>query len=356
MPAAPTSISAHCGALPDPRVERTKGHLLLAILTIGLCAVRCGGEGWTAMATFGRAREPWLRTFLALPHGIPSHDTFGRVFAALDPDAFGAAFIAWVRAVAPPTAGQVVAIDGKTLRRTHDRARGRAAVHLVSAWDDASGLVLGQVAVDDKANEIVAIPQLLALLDVRGGTVTIDAMGCQTAVARQIVAQGGDLCAGAAGQPAHAARRRARRLRRGPRDRLRGPRPRAPQRRQDSREGSRAAGDPARLGHHRPGAPRRLRRGRAPGGTQRDRAARAERRSGDQRSGEVRHYLLSAPLDAVTFGRIVRRHWGIENRRHWVRDVTCNEDARRIRAGHVARNLACVGRLEYPFESSGSLT
>lgn len=192
MPAAPTSISAHCGALPDPRVARTRDHLLLAILTIGRCAVLCGGAGWTDMATFGRAREPWLRTFLALPHGIPSRDTFERVFAALDPDACGAAFIAWARAVAPWTVGQVAASDGETLRRTHERARGRAAVHLVRAWADASGPVLGQVAVDNKANVIVAIPQLLALLDVRGCTVTIDALGCQAAIARQIVAQGGD--------------------------------------------------------------------------------------------------------------------------------------------------------------------
>ena len=132
MPACPTSISVHFGALPDPRVERTKEHLLVDILTIRLCAVLCGGEGWTDMATFGQAREPWLRTFLALPNGIPSHDTFGRVFAALDPAAFGAAFATWVRAVAPAPAGQI-AIDGKTLRRSHDRAKGKAALHLVSA-------------------------------------------------------------------------------------------------------------------------------------------------------------------------------------------------------------------------------
>jgi hypothetical protein len=192
MPSQPTSISVHFGALPDPRVARTKAHLLIDILTIGLCAVRCGGKGWTDMATFGQAREGWLRTFLALLGGIPSHDTFGRVFAALDPDPFGAAFAAWARAVAPPTADAVVAIDSKTQRRSHDRANGRAALHLVSAWADASGLVLGQVAVDTKANAIVAIPHRLRLLALRGCTATSDAMGCQAAIARQIVAQGGD--------------------------------------------------------------------------------------------------------------------------------------------------------------------
>jgi hypothetical protein len=133
MLARPTSISAHFGALPDPRVERTRAHRLIDILTIGLCAILCGGEGWVYMATFGRAREGWRRTFLARPNGLPSHNTFGRGFAALDPAAFEAACAGWVRAVAPQTAGRALALDGNTLRRSHDRARGRAALHLVSA-------------------------------------------------------------------------------------------------------------------------------------------------------------------------------------------------------------------------------
>src|SRR5947207_11438522 len=191
-PTLPTSMGAHFARLTDPRVARTRVHRLGELVTIALCAVLCGADDWVAVETFGRAKEAWLRTFLTLPGGIPSHDTFGRVFARLDPTEFQQCFIAWVQAVLGAPPDQVVAVDGKTLRRSADRARGREALHLVSAWATASGLVLGQEATAAKSNEITAIPRLLRLLVLDGCVVTIDAMGCQTAIAAQVHEQGAD--------------------------------------------------------------------------------------------------------------------------------------------------------------------
>ena len=150
----PSSIAAHFRELPDPRVPRTRRHTLEAILVITLCAVICGADDWAAIARFGRAKRKWFRAFLTLEHGIPSHDTFGRVFAALDPEAFKAAFLAWVATVADLLPGDVIAIDGKTLRQTFDTASDKAAIHMVSAWATAQGLCLGQVKTDAKSNEI----------------------------------------------------------------------------------------------------------------------------------------------------------------------------------------------------------
>jgi predicted transposase YbfD/YdcC len=179
-------------SLNDPRVERTKHHSLIDIISIAVCAVICGADSWVAIETFGKAKQPWLERFLALPNGIPSHDTFGRFFAALDAAAFQQHFLDWVRAIWPAEAGEVISVDGKTLCGSHDRTIGKAAIHLVSVWAQHSRLVLAQRAVDAKSNEITAIPAVLQLLDLKGCTVTIDAMGCQTAIANQIVRQGGE--------------------------------------------------------------------------------------------------------------------------------------------------------------------
>src|SRR3954463_3495621 len=182
-----TSIGEHVATLTDPRVERSKAHRLVDILTIARCGVSCGADDWAAVETFGREKAEWLGTFVALPGGIPSHDTFGRVFARLDPEEFRRCFLGWVRAVVGDVSEQVVGIDGKTVRRSHDRRAGKEGLHLVSAWATTSGLVVGQVATDTKSNEITAIPALVRLLALEGAIVTIDAMGCQTAIAAQVV-------------------------------------------------------------------------------------------------------------------------------------------------------------------------
>ncbi len=181
------TITDHFAALTDPRTDHTKRHLLLDIVTIALCAIISGADEWVAMEAYGNAKREWLATFLALPNGIPSHDTFGRVFAALDPDQFERCFLAWVQSSVALTEGAVIACDGKTVRRSHTRGAGKAAVHMVSAWASADHLVLGQRAVDEKSNEITAIPALLAVLMLKGCIVTIDAMGCQVEIAATIV-------------------------------------------------------------------------------------------------------------------------------------------------------------------------
>src|SRR5258708_23773990 len=185
------SLQSIFESIEDPRVERTKRPPLLDIILIAILGVLCGAEGWVDIETFGKTKEAWLNTFLELPNGIPSHDTFGRVFARIDPKQFEECFLTWVRGVTGKITG-VVAIDGKTLRRSHDAANGKKALHMVSAWAAENRLVLAQVAVDEKSNEITAIPEILKLLALEGCIVTIDAMGTQRAIAAQIIEQKGD--------------------------------------------------------------------------------------------------------------------------------------------------------------------
>lgn len=180
------SLETCFGEIHDPRVQGRCDYPLLEIITIAICAVIAGADTWIEIETFGKSKETWLRQFLPLEHGIPSHDTFGDVFRVIDAEEFQRSFMRWVECVFQRTAGQVVAIDGKTVRRSHDRTIGKDAIHMVSAWASTNGITLGQRKVDDKSNEITAIPELLRLLNVAGCIVTIDAMGCQTAIAQAI--------------------------------------------------------------------------------------------------------------------------------------------------------------------------
>jgi predicted transposase YbfD/YdcC len=337
-----TSVSEHFAGLTDPRRDHTKAHGLLDIVAITLCAVICGADSWVDVATFGRVKERWLRTFLAMPGGIPSHDTFGRVFALLDPDEFRSCFLSWAQAVVGPPGAQVVAIDGKTLRRSHDRRGGQEALHLVSAWAAANGLVIGQVATDAKSNEITAIPALLKLLDLEGATVTIDAMGCQTAIATQIVEQQANyvLALKDNHEKLHDRVKRAF----ADADTAAGTTlPLAdlvPYTTHDTGHGRiehrrcLAIGDPDYLAFIDPAG--------AWPNLQSVVRIESTRRVGTTVSTEARHYLSSLPADATVLSAAIRSHWGIENRLHWVLDVAFREDDCRVRLGHAAENLAIV--------------
>jgi predicted transposase YbfD/YdcC len=188
----PKTLVEHFSNITDPRIDRTKRHKLIDILVIATCATICGAEGWEEFELFGQAKLDWFKTFLELPNGIPSDDTFRRVFARIDPRQFQHSFLEWVRSVYELTRGQVVAIDGKQSRRPYDRAAGKSAINMVSAWASENQMVLGQVKVGDKSNEITAIPELLEVLEVAGCIVTIDAMGCQTEIAAKIIQKEAD--------------------------------------------------------------------------------------------------------------------------------------------------------------------
>ncbi|MEI2581838.1 ISAs1 family transposase, partial [Scytonema sp. PRP1] len=186
------TISEHFSDIDDPRIERSKLHQLTDIITIAICAVICGADTWEDIELFGDAKYEWFKEFLELENGIPSHDTFARVFSRIEPKQFQECFLSWVKCVEQLTDGDLVAIDGKTLRHSYDAKNEKAAIHMVSAWSTSQRLVLGQVKVDEKSNEITAIPELLNLLCLKGCIVTIDAMGCQKHIVKKIVEKGGD--------------------------------------------------------------------------------------------------------------------------------------------------------------------
>jgi predicted transposase YbfD/YdcC len=321
--------------IEDPRASNARRHDLHEVLLIALCTLLCGGESCVDMADFAREREGFLREFLRLDNGPPSHDTFSRVFRLLDPEAFRACFQSFMARFAEACRG-VIAIDGKSLRRSFDAASGQSPLHMVSAWACDQRLVLGQLATDAKSNEIIAIPKLLAMLSLKGCTVTIDAMGCQRAIARQITDQSGDYILALKGNQGTL--------------------------HDDVRLFLEDKGRAAELSHRTvDGDHGRIETRTAtvstdiawlqerhgwPGLAAIGKITR-EREIGAKTSSETVYYLLSAPLAPACFARDARAHWGVENRLHWVLDVTMNEDQARNRLDNGPENLAILRHIAF---------
>ena len=340
MPKKPLeAIEEHFSKVNDPRIDRRKEHKLIDMIVISICAVICGAEGWTDIENFGNSKLPWLKTFLDLPNGIPSHDTFGRVFSMLDAQQFQLAFYEWVLAVNEIVHGQIINIDGKRLAGSEDKFLGKRAIYMVSAWAEENEIVLGQRKVDEKSNEITAIPELLKLLAISGCIVTIDAIGTQTQIAKTIIEAQADYVLSVKENQGHlfedisvlfAV------------DQAHGFKYANLERHQETNKGHGrietrecwCTSDPAYLN---------LIRDRANWTALQSIAMIVSTRivAGKQ-TKKVRYYISSLPSDPKRLLHIVRRHWAIENELHWVLDVALNEDHSRVRKDQAPENLAVL--------------
>ena len=319
--------------LRDPRVEKNREHLLEEILLIAIAAVLSGAESWNDIAEYGEDKLEWLKTFLTLPSGIPSHDTFNRVFAALDPEEMERGFVAWVSSIAKLTAGEVVAIDGKALCGTREIGK-KQITHMVSAWAEGNGLVLGQRKVDEKSNEITAIPKLLNALELAGTVVTIDAMGCQREIAKRIVEKRADYVLAVKDNQGLLA--------------------------EQVRDSfllleAAAVAEEIDCGHGRVEQRRcaviadlslveKSAEWASLQGLVRIESERYHKATG-KIEREIRYYITSLRPDARRLNSVIRQHWGIENKLHWVLDVGFGEDLDRKRAGHAAQNFSVLNRI-----------
>ena len=345
---ARNSLVFHFAAVPDPRINRRRDHELVDILVIALSALLCGAESFNDMEDFGEAKHDWFKTFLELPNGIPSHDTFNRVFAALDPKEFLDCFLRWTQSLRRVVSQEIVALDGKALRRAMDK--GQDLKYVVSAWAVDNGLVLGQLKVADKSNEITAVPELLRVLELSGCIVTIDAMGCQKKIAKEIIESDADYVLALKGNQetvheevksfldATLAEQQAQRP--------------------VGAELSKEAASMTRLetvekDHGRLEIRRYYHSAELNWfadlakweGLQSVGMVESVREVEGKKTMERRYYLSSLPLGVETFARAVRSHWGVENNVHWVMDVCFREDQSRARAGYAAENLATLRRL-----------
>ena len=330
------ALIKHFNNLEDPRDSTKARHKLLDMIAISVAAVICGADDWVSIAAFARAKEEWLRKFLDLSNGIPSHDTFGRVFSLLAPQAFEECFRAWVNAVRQAIPEEVVAIDGKSVRRSHNRGAGLGPLHMVSAWATDNRVVLGQVATEAKSNEITAIPRLLELLVLKGCIVTVDAMGCQTKIAEQIIAAGGDYVLALKGNQGTLA------------DEVEEAFIDADAK--DYAELDSQVVETTERDHGRVETRRYRTLGNLDGVSRRALwkglnmigMVESQREVAGKTSTEYRFYIGSIGTDAARFARAVRGHWGIENDLHWSLDVAFREDESRLRDPRSRENFAVL--------------
>lgn len=331
----------------DPRIDRTKDHELVDVLVIAICTLLCGGESFKDMEDFGKAKYDWFKTFLTLEHGIPSHDTFNRVFAALDPNQFLECFLRWTQSLRQAVSQEIVALDGKALRRAMNKDQN--VKYVVSAWAESNGLVLGQLKVNDKSNEITAVPELLRILELSGCIVTTDAMGCQTKIAKEIIESDADYVLALKGnhEKVHEEVKTF----------LDDTLAQAQQKRPAGAKLPKAVENLASFetvdkDHGRYEIRRYYQSAELNWFADKDKweglrsvgMVESVREIDGQRSVERRYFLSSLSLDVQTFARAVRSHWGVENKVHWIMDVCFREDYSRARTGYAAENLATLRR------------
>lgn len=340
MPKKPLeAIDEYFSQVNDPRVDRTKEHPLIDMIVIAICAVICGAEGWTDIENFGNSKLPWLKTFLALPNGIPSHDTFGRVFSMLDAQQFQLAFYEWVLAVNELVHGQIINIDGKRLAGSEDKFLGKRAIYMVSAWAEENEIVLGQRKVDKKSNEITAIPELLKLLAISGCIVTIDAIGTQTQIAKTIVEAQADYVLSVKENQGHLFEDISVLF--------------AVDQAHDFKYTSLQHHEKVNKGHGRievrecwstsePAYLNLIRERENWSNLQSIVMVVSTRIVAGKQTKKTRFYISSLPSDPKRLLHIVRRHWAIENELHWVLDVALNEDHSRVRKDQAPENLAVL--------------
>ncbi|QJB43532.1 ISAs1-like element ISAsp2 family transposase [Dolichospermum flos-aquae] len=331
------TIVDHFKDLEDKRVERTKRHKLIDIVTIAICAVICGVDSWVLMEAYGKKKEKWLKQFLELPNGIPSHDTFARVFARIDPQQFQNCFLSWIKSINKITEGEVIAIDGKTLRHSYDKGKDKGAIHMVSAWATSNKLVLGQCKVEEKSNEITAIPELIKVLDIAGCLVTIDAMGCQKEIVKSIAEKSGEYIIALKKNQGNLYKNVEEIFKEAISKGFEGFKY-SEFHTEEDKHGREEIRHYLMLSD----IEERIDTDKKWVNLQSVGMVEYIRKVNGKTKVETGYYISSLTNNAKLLGESVRTHWGIENSLHWVLDVAFREDDCRIRKDNAPQNFAVI--------------